>query len=117
MKHILLLIVCALGLISCALTPDQQSALMRAANVALAVGEMSGKVSPKQAALIRQHGALILEASDNREATLAALGNAAVDVAVVQGALTQAEADKLRAAGQVPLSADSIGVPEMTISK
>lgn len=120
MKHLIILILAVLGIAilpSCSLAPGQQQQLMRAANLALAVGEMSGKVSPGQAALVRKHGALILEAGDDREAALAALGNAAVDVAVERGAITDAEAEKLRAAGQVPLVPDSIGAADMTLSK
>lgn len=112
-----IILIGLLGLASCAMTPGQKDQLMRAANVALAAGEMSGKVSPAQAAMVRKHGTLILAAGDDREAVLAALGNAAVDVAVERGALSQAEADRLRAAGQVPLAPGPIGAPEMTLSK
>lgn len=78
------------------------------ANIALTVANNRGAVSDKDAALARKAGVLLLatQTSDN---PLATISEAAVDAAVQEGSLTQAEADLLHEAGTVPLKAPDPG--------
>lgn len=113
MKHprffAILLIICSLLptllIPSCASDPvERRTQITQAANLALTVGEFTGRVSPKQAALIRKHGVLILDAAEGKQPELIQVSNAAVDIAVETGAITQDQADQLHALGTVPLS-------------
>lgn len=97
-----LVLAVTLSLSSCA-SEGGQEALTRAANVALAAGVISGRITPAQAAAVQKHGALILAAEDG-PAKLAAIGLAALDVATETGKLTPEQAAALRAAGTVPLA-------------
>lgn len=109
MKHalrILLLLTLAVGsplaLPSCSSSPDGKAALTQAANIALTAGVVSGRITPAQAELVREYGALLLNAEDG-PAKVAAISGAAVAVAEATGNLTPEQAEALRAAGTVPL--------------
>lgn len=113
MKHsiitrsvLLLALVCAcLSLASCTGTQAEKEAqLSKYANIALNAGEVFGAVNPKQAELIRKHGSLVTNALTGGGIKLEDVSNAAVEIAVAKGKLTQAQADQLKAAGEVPLS-------------
>lgn len=99
-------------------TTDGKAAVARLGNVALTAGVISGRITPAQAALVREHGALLL-AADTREAQVAAISAAALAAAVETGALSSAEASQLKAAGEVPVVADPpvAGVVESTVTK
>lgn len=108
MKHalrtllLLTLAVCILPLMPSCSSPDGTAALTQAANIALTAGVVSGRITPQQAELVREYGALLLNAEDG-PAKVAAISGAAVAVAEATGNLTPEQAEALRAAGTVPL--------------
>lgn len=109
MKRFLLLAIGAafvlalsLSLVSCG-TPDGESLLRRTANVAITGAVIGGYITPAQAALVREHGALILDAKDG-PAKVVAISNAALAGAEASGHLSPEAAEKLRTAGAVPLA-------------
>ncbi len=117
MKHALrsiLLLTLAVGSFavpSCSSSPDGKAALTQAADIALTAGVVSGKITPQQAALVREYGALLFNAEDG-PAKVAAISAAAVAAAEATGNLTPEQAAALRAAGAVPVPA-----PDATASK
>lgn len=88
------------GVTSC--TTEGKAAAARLGNVALTAGVISGRITPAQAELVRKHGALLL-AAETQEAQVAAISAAALEAAVETGALTAADAERLKAAGEVPV--------------
>lgn len=89
---------------SCVGTPEQRmSQLSRIANLALNVAVVSGKVTPTQAAIVKQAGGLIFEASTNREIKVEEVSTLIVSSAVEVGAITPTQAEAMAAAQRVPL--------------
>ena len=105
----------SLSLISCA-SQSTEETLMRAANVALTAGVISGRVTPAQAEAVQRHGALVLSA-ESGPARLAAIGNAALEAATTAGKLTPEQADALRSAGTVALVVPALPVVDVTSGK
>lgn len=105
MKSILALLcassVLALPLVSC--SNDGKSALMRAANVAITGATLTGYITPAQAELVRERGALILN-SEGSDAKIAAISEAIITGGVISGKITPQQAADLRAEGRVPLA-------------
>lgn len=91
-------------------TTEGKATAARLGNVALTAGVISGRITPEQAELVRKHGALLL-AADSREAQVAAISAAALEAAVETGALTADEAERLKAAGKVPVPENPAAVP------
>lgn len=112
-----LLAILLVAVTSCS-TPEQTATVKRLGNVALTAGVISGRITPAQADLIRQHGALLLDAPSD-EARVAALSAAAVEAAVVTGALSPEEAALLKEAGKVPVTGEpaAVAVVEVTSAK
>lgn len=101
---ILLLILLSIMQTSCVGTPEQRmSQLSRIANTALNVAVISGKVTPTQAALVKQAGQLIFESSTNREIKVEEVSALIVSSAVEVGAITPTQAEAMAAAQRVPL--------------
>lgn len=90
------------SLVSCG-TPEGESLLRRTANVAITGAVIGGYITPAQASLVREHGALILDAKDG-PAKVVAISNAAIAGAEASGNLTPEQAAALRQAGAVPLA-------------
>ena len=61
--HRLLSITLAFALVACTITQRRADQLAALANVALVAAEISQRISPGQAALVRAHGRLILDTS------------------------------------------------------
>jgi len=93
-----------LSAVGCA-TKDQRQQLAATANRALVVAEAFGAVKPVEAAAIRKGGKLLidLDAAGTKEAKIAVLSDAVVDFAQERGAISDVEADQLRAAKVVDL--------------
>lgn len=118
MKSIRLFLACLLALIvtlpqaSCTGTPEQRAAsLSRLANLALNVAVVSGRITPTQAAIVKQAGALVFEAASNREVKVEEISTLIVATAVETGALTPTQAEQLAAAERVPLNPPASALP------
>jgi hypothetical protein len=111
-----LVLALSLSLVSCT-TPEGEQVARQAANIALTGAVIGGYITPAQAALVRQHGALILDAKDG-PAQVVAISNAALAGAEASGNLTPEQAAALREAGTVPLSPPAaVPVVDVTSSK
>lgn len=114
-----LVLALSLSLVSCT-TPEGEQVARQAANLALTGAVIGGYITPAQAALVRQHGALILDAEDG-PAKVVAISNAALAGAEASGNLTPEQATALREAGAVPLAAPAppgaLPVVDVTSSK
>lgn len=109
MKHLLQILLVAImtmaSLPSCSTTKaDQAAELSKWANIAITAAELGGQINPKQAALIRKGGQLLLDLSQGKDFDLAAISAIAVEAAVDKGALTPEQAAALASAGAVPLT-------------
>ena len=108
MKHILLCVI--IGVLTAPLSScvssqkNSKERLSRIANIALGAAELTGKINPKQAALIRRGGALMLEAFDGGTPAEAEVSEIIVGAAVEAGAITPAQAEELREAGTTPFA-------------
>lgn len=112
--HLLLTMaaVAMASLTSCTSSKEgQRDQLTAWANTAITAAEMAGQINPKQAALIRKGGALLLDLSSGKDLDIAALSSEAVAYAVETGKLTPEQAAALKAAGSVPLTTASDGSP------
>lgn len=100
-----------LSAVGCA-SKDQRQQLAATANRALVVAEAFGAVKPVEAAAIRKGGKLLidLDTAGTQEAKIAVLSDAVVDFAQERGAISDAEADQLRAAKVVDLPLDSAAI-------
>jgi hypothetical protein len=97
---------------SCVGTPEQRmNQLSRIANLAFNVAVVSGKVTPTQAAIVKQAGRLIFEASTNREIKVEEVSTLIVASAVEAGAITPTQAEALAAAERVPLVPPTPALP------
>ena len=111
--HRLLSITLAFALVACTLTQRRADQLAALANVALVAAEISQRITPGQANLVRAHGRLILDSmtSDKVETKVLAISTAALDYAQAAGKLTTAQAEALREAGTVALAPVTIPPP------
>lgn len=83
---ILAIIILTSGLSSCASDPtERRQQISQTANLALAVAEFTGRISPKQAGAARKAGVLLLDASEGKQPTLVQISNTAVDAALEWG--------------------------------
>lgn len=109
---IALLVLISIMQTSCVGTPEQRmNQLSRIANLALNVAVVSGKVTPTQAAIVKQAGGLIFEASTNREIKVEEVSTLIVASAVEMGAITPTQAEALAAAERVPLVPPAPALP------
>lgn len=113
---LILALTCAsLFVTSCASTADARRAQLATwANIAITAAEVGGQINPKQAALIRKGGTLLLDLSAGKDIDIAVLSSEAVAYAVAEGKLTPEQAAALQEAGKVPLTitAPPQGFPE-----
>ena len=106
MKYLItLLLLSSLLLSSCAISEVRAEQLTRLGEKALIVATAFKAISPQEAYLVRNHGALILAdlALANTSARVAKISDRVVTFAETKGDLTQGQADALRDAGVVIL--------------
>lgn len=108
---IILAIICATIFTSCSSTgskADQAAELAHWANVAITAAEIGGVINPSQAALVRKGGALLIDQlGSGKQPNIQVISAAVIDYAQATGKLTPEQVAALKAAGTVPLVAES----------